>query len=65
MDYNRTVSEKLYGSDCPVMKEMRNWGRSGMTSYCSVICNGSSSWLRLKAEKSIVSNNETWGEIET
>ena len=46
------------------MKGMRNWGRSGMTSYCSVICNGSSSWLRLKAEKSIVSNNETWGEIE-
>ena len=22
------------------MKEMRNCGRSGMTSYCSVICSG-------------------------
>ena len=30
------------------MKEMRNWGRSGMTSYCSIVCCESSSWLRLK-----------------
>ena len=30
------------------MKEMRNWGSSGMTSYCSIICYESSSWLRLK-----------------
>ena len=30
------------------MKEMRNWGRSGMTSYCSIVCSGSSSWLWLK-----------------
>ena len=30
------------------MKEMRNWGRSGMTSYGSIICCESSSWLRLK-----------------
>ena len=44
---------------------MMNWGRSGMTSYCSVICSGLSSWLRLGAEKSIGSNNGTWGEIKT
>ena len=25
------------------MKEMRNWGRSGMTSYCSIVCSGSGS----------------------
>ena len=31
------------------MKEMSNWGRSGMTSYFSVIYSGSSSWLQLKA----------------
>ena len=30
------------------MKEMRNSGRSGMTSYCYIVCCESSSWLRLK-----------------
>ena len=39
------------------MKEMRNWGRSGITSYCSIVCCESSSWLWLKTgawgEKSI------------
>ena len=43
MDYSRTVSETFYGPDCPMDKEMRNWGRSGMTSYCSIVCSGSGS----------------------
>ena len=30
------------------IKEMRNCSRSGMTSYCSIICCESSSWPRLK-----------------
>ena len=31
-----------------VMKEMRNWGRSGMASCCFIVCCESSSWLWLK-----------------
>ena len=31
------------------MKEMRNWGRSEITSCCSIICCESSSWFWLKA----------------
>ena len=50
MGYSRTVNEALYSPDCPVlwMKEIRNWGRSGMISYCSIVCCESSSWLWLK-----------------
>ena len=50
MSYSQTVGETFYSPDCPVlcMREMRNWGRFGMISYCSIVCSESSAWLWLK-----------------
>ena len=48
MSYSGLFGEILYSLDCPVlwMREMRNWGRFGMKSYCSIVSCESSAWLK-------------------